>query len=249
MIKLQRALEPVYLAQNKTSWLSSLEQAIVCYGGYKSIPRDEKEELIKHYRHKDVKSALESSSNGKCAFCECKPGDSGNVEVEHFNPKSIYHKFIFDWDNLLPICRKCNDSKSNHDTVVDPIVNPYNDDPALFFYFRDISIKPRLGNNYAVAKRTIEVCGLETIRLFKPRAELLVTIRSFMTDLDEAVSRVESADTELKGTIRLRKLDEAIDRIDRCMAATEIHSSFVRAVVENEPAYQKAKQLISVRNN
>lgn len=65
----------------------------------------------KRYKMEDIKSALFTIYNGKCAFCEQRVE---RWQVEHFRPKSIYYWLAFSWDNLLYACPDCNGSKSNH---------------------------------------------------------------------------------------------------------------------------------------
>ncbi|MGX7004114.1 retron system putative HNH endonuclease [Caballeronia sp. KNU42] len=244
MIKLDRPSEPEFLAINKAKWLSNLTTAVEKYGSYKAIPADEKEKLVCFYRHSNIKDALEKSSHGKCAFCESKPAESGNIEVEHFAPKSIYYDLTFDWGNFLPCCRKCNQLKATHDTVVYPIVNPYDQDPNDYFYFQDISLRPICGVNHKVAAETIEVCGLDSARLLRPRALLLITIRIFIADLNEALTQLSAAQSAQNRTRRMRKLDEAINRLEGAMLPSESHSNFIRSIVENEKAWGEAKRLI-----
>ncbi|WP_186071112.1 HNH endonuclease [Burkholderia gladioli] len=245
MIKLNRPSEPSILATNKAKWLSDLESSVKKYGSYKAIPDDEKERLVCFYRHSDIKDSLEKSSLGKCAFCESKPAESGNIEVEHFAPKSIYYRLTFDWINFLPCCRKCNGLKATHDTLAFPIVNPYDQDPRDYFYFVDISLRPIPGANYKVAAETIEVCGLDATRLLRPRAKLLIAIRQFVADLNEALTRLSDAQSAQSRSRRLRKLAEAIDRIENEMHPSQSHSSFIRSIVEKEEAYTEARRLIA----
>ncbi|MGR6008365.1 HNH endonuclease [Bacillus cereus] len=129
---------PEILQQNYEEWTSNLLQAVGQYGSYKKIPKELKSTLIAHYRHGDIKNALFSISNEKCAFCESKPAESGNIEVEHYIPKSEYPHLTFDWSNLLPVCRKCNEAKGTLDTLEEPIVNPSIVNPEDFFKFSDI---------------------------------------------------------------------------------------------------------------
>jgi len=76
------------------------------------------------YRHEDVKTALITLFNKKCAYCETRilagyPGD-----VEHFRPKAEiteaiapiapgYYWLGADWDNLLLACKLCNTHKTH----------------------------------------------------------------------------------------------------------------------------------------
>lgn len=244
MIKLTRKQEPNVLLQNKDKWLQVLNAAIAKHGSYTAIPQDEKEKLIAHYRHNDIKTALIHSSNGKCAFCECIPSDGGNVEVEHFKPKSIYPENTFDWVNLLPACRKCNGHKGDHDTLMEPIINPYEYDPEDLFYYEDISIKVNQCVDTILGKTTIEVCGLDSVRLWKPRSAILITLRQFDKDLQEAINQYQQSDTERKKANRLRNLREAIEKIEMLTSPDEKYSHFCKHFLKTSSSYKEAKKLL-----
>lgn len=232
------------MIDNKTTWLGDLKAAIASYGSYKKIPEKEKQKLISHYRNDFVRSALIKSSFGKCAFCECIPSEGGNVEIEHFKPKSIYPDLTFEWINFLPSCRKCNGSKDSHDTGAEPIINPYDTDPKDVFYFKDIEIKAIESPLKESADKTIEVCGLNTVRLWKPRAEILVSLRIFSRAIEEALEELENADTERKKINRVKKLREAVETIETLTLSGEKYSSFCHHFLESSEVYHNAKQLL-----
>lgn len=103
-----------------------------------------------------AKTLLESSNN-KCCFSECKLNEEGKYdEVEHFHPKSIYPDEVITWDNLLPINKACNIAKCDHDTKVEPIINPYVDDPKDHIYLKAY----RFYGKTELGKLTIEVVDL-----------------------------------------------------------------------------------------
>lgn len=245
MIKLEREVEPQGMIDNKLQWKSDLLTAITKYGSYKDIPEKEKQKLISFYRNDAVKSGLIKSSFGKCAFCECIPSEGGNIEIEHFKPKSIYPDLTFEWDNFLPSCRKCNDSKDSHDTGVEPIINPYDIDPKGAFYFNDIEIKAANNGMKQLAEKTIEVCGLNTVRLWRPRAEILISLRIFSRSIEEAIEELANADTDRKRANRVKKLREAIDIIEMLTKPSEKYSSFCIEFLEQSEVYLKAIQLVN----
>ena len=77
-----------------------------------------------------IKKALLKMSFEKCCFCECRINEESKyLEVEHFHPKSLYPDEVLLWENLLPICKRCNVHKLNHDTKQDPIIHPVKDSP------------------------------------------------------------------------------------------------------------------------
>lgn len=244
MIKLIRGLEPDFLTHNKTKLWENLKEAIKTYGSYKLIPAGEKEKLVCHYRHSEIKAALIESSYGKCAFCECVPSEGGNVEVEHFKPKSKYPSSTFEWNNLLPACRRCNGNKDDHDTESEPIINPYTQDPSEFFFYDSLNIKPFNGENHDIAIRTIEVCGLNTVRLWKPRSQILVSLHDFEQSLQSALEDFRSADTMRKKDNRKRSIREAISRIEELSKTTEKYSAFCGHFLKESEIYREAKLLI-----
>lgn len=245
MIRLSRGIEPQALTNNKVVWLQYLEAALTKYGSYKDIPEAEKQKLVSHYRHDEIKNALIASSNGKCAFCECIPSEGGNVEVEHFRPKSIYPKHTFDWSNLLPACRKCNGTKLDHDTIAEPIINPYDYDPESLFYYDDIEMKVQECPDKQLGLKTIEICGLNSVRLYRPRANILISLRVFSQDLEMAINEYKNAGTaRIKGK-RFRNLGEAIEKIEMLASPQEKYSNFCSHFLKNCSPYIEAKAILS----
>jgi hypothetical protein len=47
-------------------------------------------------------------------------------EIDHFYPKSIYPFLACSFYNLIPSCKTCNHLKSDDDSYVDKLINPYN---------------------------------------------------------------------------------------------------------------------------
>ncbi|MGB4486839.1 MAG: retron system putative HNH endonuclease [Pseudomonas veronii] len=245
MIKLSRMPEPQYLIDNKEALREALEKAIDVYGSYEFIPKLEKERLVSYYRHKDIKAPLVESSYGKCAFCECIPSEGGNVEVEHYKPKSLYPELTFEWMNLLPSCHRCNGDKSDHDTGIEPIINPYEDDPSEIFYYSGLNIKGVPGDFFEVAERTIEVCGLNSLRLWEPRSKIYVSMHDFEMSLLKAVQNYEEALTPIKKRNRLRAIRDSIDRIELLARECERYSSFCASFLIGSEIYAAAKKIAS----
>ena len=76
----------------------------------------------KDYRDTVVTELFDLYKN-KCAYCERNRGDE--LQVDHFRPKKArtrgdlkyrqpgYYWLAYEWSNLLPLCSKCNQKKSN----------------------------------------------------------------------------------------------------------------------------------------
>lgn len=83
------------------------------------------------WRRQYIKNALRRSSHNKCAYCETDISVKAQyMEVEHYYCQHHFSEMVVDWDNLLPSCKRCNNAKSDHNVVVEPLVNPYFQKPA-----------------------------------------------------------------------------------------------------------------------
>lgn len=240
MIKLNRPPIPSILSNKGSEWTNALLALVKQYGSYSNIPAEKKESILKNYRHQQIKDALYPSSNKKCAFCESFPDDCGNIEIEHFHPKSIYPTEAFDWNNFLPCCRKCNGAKSDHDTKAYPIINPYIDNPENHLDIDIISLKAK----DEIGQNTIDVCQLKGTRLYRPYSELLVNFKQFEDDLEDALNELETKDTPIKKRNHLKKIREAINRLENLMDPKSKYSFFCRKTITSSKVYQQAKSLL-----
>ncbi|WP_085297014.1 HNH endonuclease family protein [Cognaticolwellia mytili] len=244
MIKLQRPKKPNILVLNEYSWLCKLQAAIAAYGSYKKIPKEQKDKLISHYRHQEIKTPLFESSSQKCAFCECMPAEGGHIEVEHFKPKSIHPNSTFEWINFLPSCRKCNGYKLDHDTVKEPIINPYETDPEEVFDYEAFRINAKKGPHEIAGNKTIAICGLNSAGLMQPRANILVSLFSFSDSLELAITDYHEASTDIKKRNRVRNINQAIERIELLVDPGEKYSGFCKDFLKKCETYQKAKEIV-----
>ena len=248
MIKIQKQNAPRVLIDNQDAWTKNLLKAVESYGGYSNIPDAEKKSLLSHYKHKDIQKILFESSHQKCAFCECKPGESSNIEVEHFEPKSIYPELAFEWNNLLPSCRKCNEAKLDFDTRVSPIINPTIEDPENLLTYFLLRIVPINGTGEELkAQNTIDVCNLNCERLYDVRSTLMKTMMEYIDDLKTKFEWIEEADTQQKRRYRITKLSNSIDIIDSMIKEDNAYSGFWKWLISQFPEYHKAKRIIAER--
>jgi len=134
-----------------------------------------------------LKDAVFNLSFGKCCYSEIRLGEESKyMEVEHFHPKVPYADKVMLWGNLLPACKKCNGTKLNHDTIIEPIINPFIDNPKDFFYLKNNFYYPR--NKNEIAKRTIKKLALNDLNHFViPREniekELKIRLKSRLEDI------------------------------------------------------------------
>lgn len=141
MIKLSRAAKPAFLTEEKVNELTAIFKA----------------EKTSVWNIDEIKAPLLASSAGKCAYCETDlTSESNYMEVEHFEDKSGNPDKVVKWENLLPSCKRCNGSKSTHDVIANPIINPYDENPRIHLAMRLYRMKGKTQK----AAVTIDVVGL-----------------------------------------------------------------------------------------
>lgn len=179
MIKLQREPKPAYLSDAKVAELTA------------TFKSDKKATV---WKHNDIHSTLLTSSNSKCAFCESELQISATyMEIEHFKFKNDFPDDVVKWENLLPSCKRCNTKKGQHNVVVEPIVNPFDQNPkdhltqaGCRIYFKDV-----------VGKSTRDILDLNDDRLMRPRFE----VWNYVT------AKVEEIWEDLENKIRVTRHD------------------------------------------
>jgi len=108
---------------------------------------------------------LKLMTKNHCAFCDDllfpEVGEIGNIE--HFKPKSKFKDLAFDWENLYPICSRCNGTKNNRFDSL--LLRPDEQGYKYSEWFRldpcTFELKPqKLNPNWQRAAKTIELYGL-----------------------------------------------------------------------------------------
>jgi uncharacterized protein (TIGR02646 family) len=54
-------------------------------------------------------------AHGKCVYCESALEVTSYLEIDHYVAKTASRYMAFEWTNLLPGCRLCNDAKGEQD--------------------------------------------------------------------------------------------------------------------------------------
>ncbi len=184
---------------------------------WKDVSAQEKEEIRTH---------LQQMQGAFCAYCEGYADRKGAPHVEHFRRKSEFPQQEFDWENLFlscddpETCGKHKDDpsiKNTYDAGVpnDPyrsgdILDPCRDDPRdCLLFSADGSVYPRPETPAAHQRRaseTIRVLGLDHIRLFSQRKQVVATYIASDPDL---LSVLESMTTEERRAFVCEEIAEA----------------------------------------
>jgi len=130
-----------------------------------------------------IKNGLLGFSNDKCCYCEANINEESKyLEVEHFHHKDIYKDEVLEWENLLPSCKKCNSTKNDHDTMLEPIIDPSKIDPKNHLKYKCYRVK----GSDDFGKLTVSVLKLnDQDRLVKKRFEIGNAIQEKLEQLNE----------------------------------------------------------------
>ena len=126
----------------------------------------------------------------KCGYCERRFEPVGELQssVDHFRPRSRFPRLVYDWDNWVSSCQRCNFAKADQwpDTgYVDPCAVDLLERPEERFDYVPLTgeIVPKSGLTHSArhkAQSTIDDIGLNETRLRETRFRL---IGSFVQDL------------------------------------------------------------------
>jgi len=135
----------------------------------------------------------------KCAFCESKLEVSTYLEIEHYWAKAIRPEQAFDWSNLFPVCRLCNNAKSDADHG-DMLIKPDVENPEDLFWLNPDSGELEVSSSASTtdrarAERTLELCDLQRGTLCDER---IVTMEATIHWLERVAERHGALDTRLR---------------------------------------------------
>jgi uncharacterized protein (TIGR02646 family) len=172
MIRLEKTDEPKVLQDNAAAWTNELLGKLATDEGPSKY-------LLSRYRHKDIKDALLSETHAKCAYCESKFRHIAYGDVEHITSRNEQPALSFNWQNLTIACDICNTNKGAIAAGI--LVDPYVDEPSVFFRFGGAMVMPIAGLDKAdVTNRRLD---LNRSALLESRAARLQNIGSQLSNI------------------------------------------------------------------
>ncbi len=178
----QRPAAPVELVRSKAAWTKRLERISGARtAGDWATPKAKR----------ILKRPLLALTHGKCVFCEGRLGAQAYPQIEHYVSRRVNPGRAFEWDNLLPVCQVCNDSKGFEDHQ-GRLLKPDAEDPEPFFWIGpegDIAPHPRLNEAEELrAAETIRLCHLKRGELRDDRQTVATRVRRWLARASELVN-------------------------------------------------------------
>jgi len=104
-----------------------------------------------------IKKAVQNLAFDKCCYSEIELTGGGKyMEIDHFYPKKLFPDKVIEWGNLLPSVKTCNVTKGDYNTMLEPIINPFVDNPKEHLYIENY----RFYGKTDLGKLTIEKVAL-----------------------------------------------------------------------------------------
>ena len=173
MIILEKGAEPQVLAKNAAAWTAEY----VKWWGNRvgDEPR--------RYAHEDIRLALRSETNWKCAYCEGRISDVAYDHVEHKLPKRKNPEMVCYWMNLTIACPVCNTRKGDYDEPLCALLDPYSDDVENLVRFGGPMAFGRGGPR---SRATVRVLGLNRPPLVHERTEAIERVDRLLDSVENA---------------------------------------------------------------
>lgn len=174
MIRVRRGVSPPILVANARAWTRELLNLIARGATISSA-------IWNRYNSPQTKAAVVRDAFGKCIYCETKVLHNSFGDIEHLKPKKRFSELAYEWTNLGLVCTRCNNAKSDKYDEAMPPVDPFGEDPNVFFVPHGEWIWPRLANDRA--QETISLVGLNRAELVLDRRKRLESIRTLAETL------------------------------------------------------------------
>lgn len=132
-----------------------------------------------------LRNALLEMSHQKCAYCECTLGiESKDVTIDHFLPKSTNPEKVVEWENLFPVCLRCNREKRDHE---EPMIDPCKMNPKDYLGLSSVSRYRFVGiDKEKIGKNTLKFIKLNDIdRLMIPRMRAWEKLKEYLLDIED----------------------------------------------------------------
>lgn len=128
MIKINKSAEPNVLSINKMAWTTELMEYI---NADTKVP----DGVYSRYNCSAVKEVLRKECQNKCMYCESQVSHVSYEHIEHIKPKAKtkFPQLTYEWKNLGLACPVCNMNKGDEYDINLPFIDPYVDDPSLYF--------------------------------------------------------------------------------------------------------------------
>lgn len=163
-----------------------------------------------------LRPELRRLAHGKCVYCECRLERDTHIEIEHHTAKTVSPELAFEWSNLFPACRWCNEKKGEVDHG-GLLLKADAEDPEPYFWVDPegrLQPHPSLDLDEGRKRRaetTLRICDLQRGALCESRVLMMKMVRFLLDDPDA---------------------DSLVERLDLLLAPQREHKLVIRRTLE-----------------
>lgn len=146
------------------------------------------------------------------------------MEIDHFEAKRQSPDKAIEWSNFLPSCRRCNGTKSDHDVVAEPILNPFDQEPQNHLKLKYVRLQPLTD----LGRMTLDVLDLNDPGLTRERSRIVVGLDQQIEDVLDLMANLQTPLlTQVQNQLR-RKVRAILKAAQPDEAYAAIVASFIR---------------------
>ncbi|WP_285769116.1 hypothetical protein [Peribacillus sp. SI8-4] len=209
------------------------------------------------YSKPEVKEALRTLFNHKCAYCESRVSHIDHGDVEHWRPKGGvtgqsghkgYYWLASEWDNLLLACSICNGkgykgnhfplaagytyatkSKDDYRTLEKPLlINPCETDPTNHFGFNHLGFIKGLTIE---GKQSVLSYGLHRDLLTMERKKEAEVVARELRQIIELIA--DTIRDNSRSSINKRKIKEIVSFLRKRVSSEYQYAGMSRRIIRN----------------
>lgn len=221
MHKVKRNSAPNSLIVKNQKYLEKLDNGVTVNQPWGTLNIKERKEILQN---------LNEIYHGCCAYCESEVETTSSPRIEHFRPKSLFPRLIFEYDNMNYSCERCNTFKG--DKWNELYFSPSEENPEEHIKFDKTTAVPidergnemielvQLNRDKLIENRKNKYDLIETYInvAYKKYAEIdynnIMSIKNFLERFDEAYNsyiKSSSIETNYSTMIRQNFLEKVND--------------------------------------
>lgn len=233
MIKVERINKPKELTDDVQKQLTD------------EFKKDKKKQV---WNKSYIRRELLKECHGKCVYCESLIGEGHKeMHVDHFHYKDKYKDEVVLWKNLNPSCPHCNKSKSSHDTYVEPIINPFEQNPQEYFCIKHYRYYSKNSEVEEIVRRTIDVLELNnTENVVMLRFKIGEALIQEIQDIYEFA--IENKDILCSKTVKRNRVLRGCRNILKKGTKDAEYAAFMSSIIMGDSYYKKLRELLKELN-
>jgi len=101
------------LSTNALKQQSKIEHLEFTNNNYSKVIHNTTKDFLLSSEWQNLRLKVIEKYGNKCLCCGCISTPENPLNIDHIKPRKLYPELALDFDNLQPLCSKCNKKKAN----------------------------------------------------------------------------------------------------------------------------------------